>query len=423
MASDTPETPVKRKWYQRLGPGLITACVVIGPGSILTSSKVGATNGYALTWVVVLACLFMMVYMTLGARLGVMGKKSPGDLITERAGRPLAALIGIGVFFIAATFQYTNNLGVDSAFKVFERFQGMNYLVIGFNAVAIVFLFAFKNLYKAVERLMMTLVGLMLISFALNLGFALTYTPEPGEAIAVGEADSFSSLLGLPLLGLVGTTFVIPAAFYQAYLVRQKGWGEEELQDGLVDARIGTVLMALITLMIMCTSAAVLRGHELSNVVDVANQLKPLFGSAGQIIFCLGLFSAAFSSFLVNSMVGGFMLSDGLGLGIDPTKLWPKLLTMAVLLTGMFVALYVIRTGTPPVEAIVFAQAITVVASPLMAGSLWWLTNRQDVMGDKRNGPVTNVLAGIGFVLLLGVAGYTAFGKVLPAVQSWFGGA
>ena len=420
MANDSAEMPGGRKWYQRIGPGLITACVVIGPGSILTSSNVGAENGFALTWVVALAVVFMMVYMTLGARLGVLGKKTPGDLITERAGRPLAALIGIGVFFVAATFQFGNNLGVDSAFKVFEPFQGMTYLVILFNSVAIVFLFAFKNLYAAVEKLMMTLVGLMLISFALNLGFALTYTPEPGEAINV-EPKSFSSMFNLSLLGLVGTTFVIPAAFYQAYLVRQKGWGEEELQDGLMDARIGSILMALITLMIMSTSAIVLRGHTLENVVDVANQLKPLFGSTGQVIFCLGLFSAAFSSFLVNSMVGGIMLSDGLGLGIDPNKLWPKLLTLAVLLTGMFVALYVIRTGAKPVKAIVIAQAITVVAFPLMAATLWWLTNREDVMGDKRNGPVVNVIAGIGLLLLLGIA-YRAIGKVLPAVQSWFAG-
>ena len=26
----------RRRWYQRIGPGLITACVVIGPGSIMT---------------------------------------------------------------------------------------------------------------------------------------------------------------------------------------------------------------------------------------------------------------------------------------------------------------------------------------------------------------------------------------------------
>ena len=61
MADDKSPTP--RKWFQALGPGLITACVVIGPGSIMTSSKVGAGEGYGMAWVVAVAVLFMMVYL------------------------------------------------------------------------------------------------------------------------------------------------------------------------------------------------------------------------------------------------------------------------------------------------------------------------------------------------------------------------
>ena len=43
-----------------------------------------------------------------------------------------------------------------------------------------------------------------------------------------------------------------------------------------------------------------------------------------------------------------------------------------------------------------------------MAGSLWWLTSRRDIMGDLCNRRSTNVLAGIGFLLLLSMAAYTA---------------
>jgi Mn2+/Fe2+ NRAMP family transporter len=225
----------------------------------------------------------------------------------------------------------------------------------------------------------------------------------------------------LNLLGLVGTTFVITAAFFQAYLVRQKGWGKAELRDGLIDARVGSIVMALITLMIMCTAATVLRGHELAGVGDVAVQLKPAFGESGQLLFCVGLFCAAYSSFLVNSMIGGFILSDGLGLGSKPTDVWPRVFTVIVLLTGMVVALYVIKSGTKPVGAIVAAQAVTVVAAPLMAGALLWLTNLKSVMGEDRNGLGLNLLASIGAVLLALMAWYTAVHKVWPAVSQWIG--
>jgi manganese transport protein len=405
-------------WYQRIGPGVITACVVIGPGSILSSSKVGATNGFALSWVVLLAVGFMMIYMTLGARLGVVATKSPATLLTERVGRWLAALIGIGVFFISAAFQFGNNIGVYAAFKEYEEyitkipFMEVDYVVVLFNALAIFFVFGFKNLYRAIERLMMVFVGMMLLSFAVNLFFA---KPNISEFLC-GLVPTLTSISALEnpfsLLALVGTTFVITAAYNQAYLVQQKGWGKADLKDGLVDARIGSIIMGLITIILMSTAAAALRGGELKNVADVAAGLRPAFGEWGHTLFCLGLFSAAYSSFLVNSMIGGFILSDGLGMGSKATDVGPKAATTAVLLTGMVVALLVLKANFNPVPAVVAAQAVTVIAAPLVAGALWWLTSRNDIMGVDRNSKLVNIFAGIGFVLLLAMAAYTAAVKI-----------
>ena len=399
-------------WLRSIGPGLVTACVVIGPGSILTSSKIGSVDGYSKSWVVVLAVIFMLTYTALAAKLAVVSGQSNGDLVRKYAGGWLAVLIGIGVFFISAAFQFGNNLGVHSALSTYKEFD---YWVILFNALAIGFLFAFKDLYQVIEKLMACFVGLMLVSFAINLCFA---KPDVAE-LARGFFPSEMSQIGLPLLGLVGTTFVITAAYYQSYLVRFNGWGPGDLRAGMVDARVSAILMALITLMLMSTAAAVLRGKELTNVSDVANSLAPLFGEEGRIIFCLGLFAAAFSSFLVNSMIGGFILSDGLNLGSTPAERGPRILTAAVLLVGMSVALYVIKKDVQPVTAIVAAQAVTVVAAPLMAGTLLWLTNHKEIMGDNRNGPEINAVAGLGFVLLLAMAGYTAVEKVWPAVEDF----
>ena len=426
--SDAP-----RSWYHRIGPGLITACVVIGPGSILTSSKVGATHGLQMSWVVVIAVFFMMIYMTLGAKLGAVATVSAGTLVTQRAGRWLAALIGAGVFFISAAFQFGNNLGVLSAFKEYEHYLRaipgfqLYYVAILINVLSISFLFAFRNLYRVVERLMMALVGLMVLSFAINLCFArpslsdflLGFIPPIGDLFQAKSGNE--TILNISLLGLIGTTFVITAAYFQSFLVRQKGWGRTELRDGLIDVRIGSVIMASITIMLMSTAAVELRGQELKSVGEVAAGLKPAFGVLGHTLFCLGLFAAAYSSFLVNSMIGGFILADGLGLGSKPTDLWPRLMTVVVLLTGMVVALLVNRAGLNPVPAIVAAQAVTVVAAPLIAGALWWLTNRPDIMGADRNGTMINVFALVGFVLLLAMAWYTAAYKVWPQVTNWFG--
>jgi len=412
------ENHQKMRWMRSIGPGLVTACVVIGPGSILTSSKIGADEGYSKSWVVVVAVFCMMVYTTLGAKLGAVARQSPGELISGRAGRPLAVLVGLGIFFVSAAFQFGNNLGVHSALVAYAN---SDYWVVLFNAVALAFLFGFRDLYRMVERMMSVFVGLMLLSFAMNLWFA---KPDAAEfvrgLVPLGSSTGDSTSFGLPLLGLVGTTFVISAAYYQAYLVRFKGWTQENLRMGMIDARIGSMIMLLITLMIMTTAAAVLRGKDLAGVADVANQLQPLFGEKGRLIFCVGLFSAAFSSFIVNSMIGGFILSDSLNLGSMPEDRWPRILTAAVLLIGMVVALFVIKSGIKPIAAIVAAQAVTVVVAPLMAGVLLWLTNLPGVMGEHRNGFWLNLAAGFGLVLLVLMAWYTASQKVWPAVRDAF---
>jgi Mn2+/Fe2+ NRAMP family transporter len=356
----------------------------------------------------------MLTFIQMAARLGVVAKESPGQLLAARAGRWLAVLIGVSIFFVASAFQFGNNLGVHSAFEAYFEFDN---IVIIFNAVAIAFLFFFKNLYRALEKLMMGFVGLMLLAFAANLLFA---KPNPTEW-AQGLVPNAIGSLDISVLGLVGTTFAIAAAYFQIYLVRQKGIKREDLPASLIDSRLGVLLMAAITLMIMGTAAAALKGVQLGGAADVAVQLKPLFGSWGKALFCLGLFSAAYSSFIINSMVGGFVLSDGLGLGSGPEDKWPRYLTAAVLIIGMGVAMFVIKTGTKPLAAIVMAQAVTVIVAPLLAAVLLWLCNREDIMGKDRNGPLINALGGVGFVLLLVMAGNTAVYKVWPEVRVWLG--
>ncbi|MEE2966365.1 MAG: divalent metal cation transporter, partial [Verrucomicrobiota bacterium] len=59
------------KRLQSIGPAIIVAAVVCGPGSILSASKTGADFGYSMTWVIVLAVFLMIGSSALSARLGV----------------------------------------------------------------------------------------------------------------------------------------------------------------------------------------------------------------------------------------------------------------------------------------------------------------------------------------------------------------
>ena len=65
LTSPRPTTPPPTKRRLRdlfgtIGPALVLATVVIGPGTLTLNTLAGSTYGYALLWVPLLATVFMV---------------------------------------------------------------------------------------------------------------------------------------------------------------------------------------------------------------------------------------------------------------------------------------------------------------------------------------------------------------------------
>lgn len=401
ISAETGSSPT-RKWWLALGPALITASVVLGPGSILAASKTGWQFGNQLAWVLAIAVILMLAMTALAARLGVLLDHTPCEEVARRVGRPAAVFVGMTLFLIVACFQFGNNLGVIAAVEPLlpESMQSgeitpllsvSHGLILALNLLALAALFGSKSLYRPLELLMKVLVGLMVLAFAANLLLVRPNLLEVFKGLwpslpqhADGKAVDY-----VPALALIATTFSLAGAFYQAYLVRQKGWTPRDLKAGFIDSAFGIAMLGGITLMIMITAASTLSGTlpdgtpkvaELKSTADVALALRPLFGPAAVALFCLGIFAGAFSSLLVNAMIGGTLLADGCGLGGDINRGGPRWLTAVALLTGLLIALAVRMTGKEPVALIFFAQALTVLGMPILAITLVWLATRKEVL-------------------------------------------
>ncbi len=114
-------------------------------------------------------------------------------------------------------------------------------------------------------------------------------------------------------------------------------------------------------------------------------------------MFSLGLCAAAFSSLMVNSVIGGGLLSDGLGLGRSMNEKMPKIFTIGILILGMLIAVFF--KGNV-IYALIMAQASTIFAVPLIAIGLYLVLNNKKIMGKYRNTKVQNALAIFGFILI-----------------------
>lgn len=200
--------------------------------------------------------------------------------------------------------------------------------------------------------------------------------------------------------GLLGTTLSVAGALFQGNLVRERNWTVEDYDGSVGDAIIGVCVLTGISMIIMITAGTVILGKPADNIGELALSLKPLLGPTAYWVFCVGLVAVAMNPFLINAMIGGTILADGVGAPARMSDRWPRILTVIVMLVGMGVALLALRTGEKPVNLIIFGQALTVLGNPLMALTMLWLANRKDVMGDRRNGPVANILGFVGLLVV-----------------------
>jgi len=379
-----------------LGPGLIVAAVVLGPGSISAISASGSIMGTRLLWLVAVSGAFMMTYTMLAAKFGVFSEKSFLAMLAERYGRWLSVVIGICAFIVCSGFQSGNNIGVGMALNAI--LGGPIWLwACCFTVLAIVFMFVFKSLYQALEKLMMALVVLMILAFVSNLVVA---GPEPAQ-VAKGFIPSWFPGKYLTMVAaIVATSFSVIGALFQCYLVQEKNWKPAQMGQSLRDSAVGITALTLISIVVMITSATVLatRGIEVKNAGDMAVQLEPLLGRSAKWLFCLGLWGASFSSFLGNAICGGTLLSDGLGLGSRVGSMPAKLIATVIMLIGTTVAVLSSKFAISPVKVIIVAQAVTVITVPLACFMLFWIYNKKEVMGGTAPRWWVNLLAVLGLI-------------------------
>ncbi len=390
-----------------IGPAIIVAAVVLGPGSILTSSRVGAQQGLIGIPIILAASTLMMAMVILSSRLGAACEHSLCTELAHRLGRPVSVAIGLILFLIVAVFQSSNNLavigGLEPLFGEGELSTPIRIAVLAcVNLLIIAFLYLLRNVYSSIESLMKLLIAVMVAAFLTNLAVVLAHD-RGYEPVASGNPTDW-----LAILGLIGTTFSVGGAFYQAYLVREKGWGIDDVRRGTVDSILSISILGGITCVVLLTAWRVFHGNPdqpaLQSVGDVAMVLEPSFGPKARIIFACGILAGAISSFLGNALIGGTVLSDSLGMGARLENRWPLHLTAVALLAGFAAAAASLTQEGSTVHLITFAQALTVVGLPAIAAALVYLGTRPDL---RQRGHLPGWLIGLttlGLVVACGLA-------------------
>lgn len=396
---------MKNNWLLKglsiLGPGIVTAALVFGPSKMTITSKMGADFGFELIWVIILAIFFMLIFTNMSARIGQYNNDSLLTLIRKKIGKFGSIFIGAGIFLVAISFQAGNSTGVGIALGEATGIDTKIWILL-FNVLGILLLF-FRSFYQILEKVMLALVILMLISFVITM---IVIQPSFSH-IAQGFVPHIPEGSTGLIVAFIASCFSLVGAFYQSYLVQEKrraNPGDQSIEKhAQLSSTVGILILGVMSAVVLICAASVLNpaGIKVNSASEMAMALEPLFGSSASHLFLVGLFGASFSSLIGNAALGGSMLGDALGLKGNLNNKYVKMLIAVVMIFGAIISLLFSHL---PLELIVLAQSVTIFLVPFTGIAIYWIANSGDIMGEHKNNMFQKIVGLLGILLVIGLA-------------------
>ena len=382
-----------------VGPGIITANVDNDAGGITTYSVAGAHYGLGMLWMMPLVALALIIVQEMSARLGVVTGKGLADLIRERLGVKLTALI-IGILVFANLANTVSEFaGVAASMEIFGVSKYISVPIAG----VIVWLLMVKANYKTVERVFLAASAIYLAYVASG----ILARPAWGEVARAFVTPSFQFDAGYVTLfvTIIGTTIAPWMQFYQQSSIVDKGLKISDYAYERIDVVVGSIFAVVVASFITIACAATLHtsGARIETAKDAALALGPLAGKYASTLFALGLLNASVFSAAILPLSTAYVVCEAFGweAGVD------RRLQEAPIFFGVYTALIVLGAGVIllPIQSLVktmmASQTLNGVLLPVILVVMLQLINNRRLMGRWVNGRWFNLLAWMMVILLI----------------------
>lgn len=409
------------KFVERLkniGPGALVAAAFIGPGTVTTATKSGASTGYTLLWAMLFSTIATIIFQEMAARLGIVTQKGLGENINEKIKKPWLKYV---VAFIVIVAVFVGNIAYETG-NVTGATLGLTTLIpsapvwIWAPILGILsFLLLWSGNYKKIEKF---LVGLVLLMSGAFLFTAIASKPDIVEILKGMFIPRAGSNDWMTVVGIIGTTVVPYNLFLHASSASERWKSKEDLKNARLDTIISIGLGGLISMCIIIAASANLYGSgiEITNGADMALAVEPILGQWAKWLIGIGLFAAGFTSTITAPLAAAFATTGALGIKQDLKSLKFKIVWIIVLLVGIVLATL---GQSSPTELILIAQAANAIILPIMAFFLMYCMN-SDSLGEYKNKPINNVL-GVIIIIITIILCYRNMTSFITSLQALIG--
>lgn len=374
-----------------LGPGMIAASSGNEVSGIATYSSAGAEYGYSLLWTFIPMTIFFIVAQEMCVRMGVVTGQGLADLIREQFGVRWTTVVMLALLTANAGIIVAEFVGIAQAAELF----GVPRWVAVPLAALLIWWLVVRGTPKRVEQVFL-LMSLVFVTYI----FAAVMA-KPDWSIVGREFfnPTFSVETGylFTVVALIGTTITpFMQVFVQSSVV-EKRLDKEDLRLARTDAVLGVLFANAIAAFIVISTAATLhsRGIGLVDAAGAAQALAPVVGEYATVIFAIGLLGAAMLAMGVLPLATAYSLSEALGFEKGLSRSFRD----APIFLGIFTSLIIVGAaialipGIPQFRLLVLTQCVNGLLLPVLLIAIVSLANKEEIMGEYRNGPVHNLFA------------------------------
>lgn len=390
-----------------LGPGILVVGSFIGPGTVTSATRAGASYGYALLWTVIFSVFAVITMQEMSARLGIVTQRGLAEsLVYELRDKKFLKNFMIVLVASAITLGGIAYMGGDitgTAVGISQLTGIPTQMISPVWGICILILANIGDAVKNLEKLLTVCVSIMAVVFLVSV---VVVKPDFG-AVLQGVVPSVPENSIMTCVALIGTTVVPYNMFIHATSARKTWNSVEQLPLARFDVTISMILGGIITGSVMMTAGTVMYGMEVNSAADMAYQLEPVLGNFAVPFLSMGLVAAGISSAVITPLGVSYVLAGLFGWEMKKSDKRFFATNIAVVITGIIVA----ATGFNPITIIIMAQAVNGIFLPIIVFTVVYLTSKSSVMGEHKNSMLANILGSGVFIisLVIGLSSLASF--------------
>jgi Mn2+/Fe2+ NRAMP family transporter len=398
------------------GPGIAVAATGVGAGDLVAASVGGAKFGTVILWAAVVGAVIKFALNEGLARWQL----ATGTTVLEGwltrfhrfVGYYFIVYLVLWSFIVAAALISACGLAAHAMVpELSVATWGMLHSVAG---VVLVYI----GRYALFERMMKFFVALMFVTV---IACAAMIRPDLGELLPSLFIPTIPEGSAKFIFGVIGGVGGSVTVMCYGYWIREKGWdgpeyhGRTKKDLGVAYALTGLFGAAMI-IIAAGVNPNVMTGDTMA--LEVAQRIGDVVGLTGKWVFLVGFWGAVFSSlfgvwqgvpYLFADFVTTFQRRNNPSIhnSVTPNSWYYKGFLLFLAFPPMLLLLF-----GKPVWIIVIYAVTGAFFMPFLAGTLLWMNNTREWVGELRNRWLVNAL----LVLSLVLFGYLAATEIVEAV-------